>query len=122
MVQLAVNLTPLLTGAQGTLYLISGETVYPLYDLPPSIAGFTSFGISVSDPMADFAIVFPEQTIEGITYGEVASELFNLITNVMVNVTLTPKAVTPPSIVAGSLGLLVAIVAGVFIFTKKKKK
>ncbi|KKL18756.1 hypothetical protein LCGC14_2472350 [marine sediment metagenome] len=126
MVQLAVNLTPLLTGVQGTLYLISGETVYPLYDLPPSIDGFISFGISVSDPMADFAIIFPEQTIEGVTYGETASTFFNLVTNALVNVILTPKADIPPPpevppMTGLGLGLLVAVVAGVFIFGKKKK-
>lgn len=120
MVQLVVNLTPLLTGARGTLYLISGDTVHRIIDLPPSIDGFITFGILVANPNRDFTLIFPEQTLEGITYAEAASGSFNLVTNVLVNVTLTPKAVTPPT-VAAPLGLLLAIVAGAFIFTKKKK-
>ncbi len=120
MVQLVINLTPTLTGVLGTLYLISGETIHRIIDLPPSVDGFISFGVAVSNPNRDFTIIFPEQTIEDITYAEAASESFNLLTNVLVNVTLTPKAVTPPTI--SGLGLLVAIVAGVFFLSKKKKK
>lgn len=118
---LTVNLTPSLTGIRGTLSLISDETVYPLIDLPPSDNGFISTFITVANPELDFAVIFPQQTIEGITYAETASRLFTLITNALINVTLTPKAVTAPPISGLGLGLLLAIVAGAFIFTKKKK-
>ena len=116
---LTVNLTPTLTGVLGTLSLISGETVYPLIELPPSDNGFISVFVTVTDPTVDFAVIFPQQTLEGVTYAETASTVFTLITNVLVNVTLTPKPVIPIPTVSG-LGLLVAIVAGVFIFAKKK--
>lgn len=114
---LTVNLTPPLTGALGTLYLISGETVYPILNLPPSDNGVISTFITVSAPEMDYAVIFPEQTIEGITYDETASTLFNLITNVMIGVTLTPKAVIP--IPMSGLGVLVAVAAALFIFGKK---
>lgn len=115
---LTVNLTPALTGALGTLCLTFEGTVYPLIDLPPSDNGVVSTFIVVTAPESDFFVLFPEQTVEGVTYGEAASSLFNLITNVMVNVTLTPKAVTPIPVPAG-LGILAAIAAAVFIFGKK---
>ena len=114
-----VNLTPPLTGAQGTICFISGETVYPLLDLPPSDYGAISFFIAVSAPELDYAVIFPEQTVDGVTYLETSSELFNLITNVMLNVTLTPKAVTPPPVPV-NIGVLVAVaVAGVLLLGKK---
>ncbi|GAJ03131.1 unnamed protein product, partial [marine sediment metagenome] len=69
-------------------------------------------------PEANYVVIFPQQTIDGITYAEASSELFNLITDVMTGVTLTPKPVTP---VTGSLGILAAVAAVAFILTKKKK-
>ena len=114
---LTVNLTPPLTGVQGTLYFTYEDILEPLLNLPPSIDGVTTVFIAVSAPEADYIVIFPEQTIEGVTYAEASSEFFNLITNVMVGVTLTPKAVIP---VTGSMGILAAVAAAAFILTKKK--
>lgn len=127
MVYIVINLTPLLTGIRGTLSLGAGEVVYPLIDLPPSENGAISVFVTVANPELEYTVIFPEQTIEGVTYSETASQFFTLITNALVNVTLTPKAVTPPPpeippISGLGLGLLVAVIAGVFIFTQKKKK
>lgn len=127
MVYLTVNLSPSLTGVLGTLSLGSGDIIYPLIDLPPSDNGAISAFVGVANPELEFTVIFPEQTVEGVTYGETASEFFDLVTNVLVNVTLTPKAVTPPPPVPPpmpglGLGVLVAFVAGVFILGKKKKK
>jgi len=114
---LTVNLLPPLTGVQGTLYFTYEDIIEPLLNLPPSIDGVTTVFIAVSAPEADYIVIFPEQTIEGVTYAEASSEFFNLITNVMVGVTLTPKAVIP---VTGSMGILAAVAAAAFILTKKK--
>ena len=114
---LTVNLTPPLTGALGTLYLTYEGTIYPIIDLPPSDAGVISTFITVSAPESDYFVLFPEQTVEGIPYAEAASSIFNLITNIMIGVTLTPKAITPLPV--SGLGVLVAVAAALFIFGKK---
>lgn len=114
---ITINLTPLLTGALGTLYLTYEGTVYPILDLPPSENGTISTFIAVSAPEDDYFVLFLEQTVEGVTYAEAASSIFNLITNVMIGVTLTPTAITPPTM--PGLGILVAIAAGVFILSQK---
>ena len=118
---LIVNLLPPLTGVRGTLYFTYEGTVQPLLDLPPSVNGVVTTYIATSAPEADYVVIFPEQTIEGVTYAEASSELFNLITNVMIGVTLQPKEVVPPTPVLGSLGILAAVAAAAFILTKKKK-
>lgn len=94
MVQLTVNLSPPLTGVQSKLHLIVGDAVYPVIDLPPSVNGLISMGISVSSPELDYAVILPEQTIEGVAYREVMSQLFNLVSDVTLNIVLTP--VTEP--------------------------
>ena len=94
MVQLTVNLSPLLTGVKGKLYLAAGEEIYPVIDLPLSQNGVISISIAVSSPELDYAVIFPGQTIEGVTYREIMSPLFNLLTDVTLNMTLTP--VTEP--------------------------
>ena len=100
MVQLTVNLSPPLTGAQSKLHLIVGDAVYPVIDLPPSVNGLISMGISVSSPELDYAVILPEQTIEGVAYREVMSQLFTLISDVTLNIVLTPvtepEPPTPP--------------------------
>jgi len=94
MVRLTVNLSPPLTGVQGSLYLVVGEEIYPVIDLPLSQNGVISISIAVSSPELDYAVIFPGQTIEGVTYREIMSPLFNLLTDVTLNMTLTP--VTEP--------------------------
>ena len=94
MVQLTVNLSPLLTGVQGKLFLVVGEEIYPVIDLPLSVNGLISVSIAVSSPELDYTVIFPGQTIEGVTYREIMSPLFNLVSDVALNVTLTP--VTEP--------------------------
>ncbi len=95
MVQITVNLSPSLTGAQSKLYLVVGDAIYPIIDLPPSQNGVISSSIAVSSPELDYTLIFPEQTIEGIAYVETMSSLFNLISDVVLNMILEP--VTPPT-------------------------
>ncbi len=94
MVQLTVNISPPLTGAQSKLYVVIGETPYPVIDLPPSANGLTRVSIAVSSPHLDYAVIFPAQTVEGVAYVETMSQLFNLISDVALNMILEP--VTPP--------------------------
>ncbi len=54
----------------------------------------TSIDISTSAPELEYAVIFPEQTIEGVTYIETMSKLFNLLSNVTLNMILAP--VTEP--------------------------
>lgn len=114
---LIVNLTPPLTGVYGTLYFTYEGAVEPLMNLPPSVDGVVTTFIATTAPEADYVVIFPQQTIDGITYAEASSELFNLISNAMTSVTLTPKPVIP---VMGSLGILAVIAAVAFFLTKKK--
>lgn len=94
MVQITVNLTPPLTGVEGTLHLVIGEQIYPIINLPLSENGIISGGIAVSSPDLDYAIIIPKQTIDGVTYLETMSTLFNLLSNVNINMILPPE--TPP--------------------------
>ncbi len=94
MVQLTVNLSPSLTGAQSKLYLVVGDAIYPVIDLPPSQNGVIDINITTSSPSLDYAVILPEQTIEGVAYREVMSTLFNLVSDVTLNMVLTP--VTEP--------------------------
>jgi len=116
-VYLIMNLTPPLTGIRGTLYSTYEDILEPFLDLPPSIDGVVTAYIVTSAPEADYVVIFPEQTIEGITYAEASSELFNLISNVMMGVTLRPKAVIA---VLGRIGILAAVASVAFLLTKKK--
>ncbi len=100
MVQLTVNLSPPLTGAQSKLHLVVGDAVYPVIDLPPSANGIINISIGVSSPQLDYAVILPEQTVEGVAYAETMSTIFNLLSNVTLNLTLTPvnepEPPTPP--------------------------
>ncbi|KKM99098.1 hypothetical protein LCGC14_1151290 [marine sediment metagenome] len=128
MVQLTVNLSPPLTGVQSKLHLIVGDAVYPVIDLPPSVNGLISMGISVSSPELDYAVILPEQTVEGVAYLETMSTLFNLLSDVTLSMTLTPvtepEPPTPPippvesllpavaSAIAGTLAVIWGISTG----------
>ncbi len=104
MVQLTINLSPPLTGAQSKLHLIVGDAVYLVIDLPPSVNGLISMGISVSSPELDYAVILPEQTLEGVAYREVMSQLFTLVSDVTLNIVLTPVTEPePPTPTAESL-------------------
>lgn len=101
MVQITVNLSPPLTGAQSKLYLVVGDVVYPVIDLPPSANGIISISIGVSSPDLDYAVIFPAQTVEGVAYLETMSTVFNLLSDVTLNMILEPvtepEPPTPPS-------------------------
>lgn len=98
MVQITVSLTPQLTGVQGKLHMVIGDQIYPVINLPLSENGIISGGIAVSSPELDYAVIIPEQTINGIIYLESMSTLFNLLSNVNLNMILEPKfPPTPPT-------------------------
>ncbi len=103
MVNLTVYLTPELTGALGKLVYIYGDTVYPIINLPASVDGVITSGVAVSSPELDFAVLFLEQTVGGVKYAEVMSSLFNLLSDVNVNVTLEP--LTAPGLIPTTLAL-----------------
>ena len=117
MVRLTVNLMPPLTGVQGKLYLVVGEEIYPIIDLPLSQNGIISVSIAVSSPELDYAVIFPAQTIEGVTYAEVMSPLFNLILDVTLDMTLTGPEPPPAPM---NIGVLVAVAAGLYLLFGKK--
>ncbi len=119
MVILTINLSPPLTGAQSKLYLIIGSEASPLIDLPPTANGVMSASIGVSGPVLDYAVIFPAQTVEGVAYLETMSTLFNLVSDVTLNMTLNPvtepEPPTPPiesplpaiaSAIVGALALI----------------
>ncbi len=101
MVQLTVNLSPPLTGAQSKLYYVIGGEATALIDLPPTANGVMSVNVNVTGPQLDFAVIFPAQTVEGVAYREAMSTLFNLLSDVTLSMTLTPVTeppTTPPTI------------------------
>ncbi len=121
MVILTVNLSPSLTGAQSKLYYVVGGEATAIINLPPSANGVTRASIGVSGPQLDYAVIFPAQTVEGVAYSEAMSQLFNLASDVTLNMTLTPvtepepPTPTPPaesllqavaSVIVGALGVI----------------
>ncbi len=116
MVILTVNLSPPLTGAQSKLYLIIGDEATAIIDLPPSANGVMSISIGVSGPELDFAVIFPAQTVEGVAYLESRSQLFNLVSDITLNMTLTPvtepEPPTPPPTIEYPLPAITSAIAG----------
>ena len=91
---LVINLTPQLTGVIGTLNLVYTGIYYPIFDLPPSVAGIITSEVSVGSPESEYAVVFLETEIDGVRYQATETPLFNLVNAVTIDLTLEP--VTPP--------------------------
>lgn len=114
MVLLTVNLTPPLSGAQGKLYLVYGDNTYPIIDLPFSQEGIITTSIAVSSPQLDYAVILPEQTINGVKYYETMSTLFHLVSNVTISMTLeseTPPPPPPPP--AGEVNIAIPVIVSI---------
>ena len=58
--------------------------------------GNASMSVGTTAPESTYAVVYHKQTIGGVTYREAESPLFNLLTDVEVNLTLTPAEEEPP--------------------------
>ena len=96
MPSLTVYLTPPLTGAKGTLYLVYEGQYFSGLPLPPSVDGLISVGVGTASPSSSYAVVFEEQTIGGVTYRKAESTTFNLLSDVTRYMTLTPTGEEPP--------------------------
>ena len=119
MVQLTVNLSPFLTGAQSKLYIIIGGEATHLIDLPPTENGVMSISIAVSGPQLEYAVIFPAQTIEDVAYLETRSTLFHLVSDVTLSMTLTPVTEpepptppTPPPTIESPLPAIASAITG----------
>ena len=91
---LTINLTPQLSGVIGTFNLVYMGIYYPLLDLLPSDFGLIAVGISVGSPESEFAVTFLETEVDGVRYQATETPLFNLVNDVIIDLTLEP--VTPP--------------------------
>jgi len=96
MVLITVNLTPPVTGAKSKLFLVIGQDVHPIIDLPLSVNGVIDASIGISSPQLDYVIILQEQTIEGVAYFGARSAMFNLVSDVILNMILTPVSPEPP--------------------------
>ncbi len=95
MVLVKVNLTPPVSGIMSKLFLVFGEELYPVIDLPPSSSGVISAGIGIGSPELDYVIIVPSQIVEEVEYREVRTRTFNLLSDVNLNLALDP--VGPPT-------------------------
>ena len=93
---ITINLTPQLTGVIGTLNLVYTGTYYPLLDLTPSEFGVIIGGVSVGSPESEYAVTFLETEIDGIRYQATETPLFNLVSDVSINLTLEPVDAPEP--------------------------
>jgi len=116
MVNLTVYLDPPLTGALAKLYYIVEGIYFHAIDLPTSVDGIINIGIG-ADPTLVYILVFPQQTIGGVTYRETESETFNLLNDVVLYVTLEPvsEPPTPPKPITALLEMVIPLIAGVAI-------
>jgi len=98
MVTLTIRLTPPLTGIAGDLYYIYDENYYYLMPLgETSTNGLIEVTLTTSAPQMEYAVIFPEQTVEDTTIYETGTPRFNLTSNVTLNITLKTEAPpTPP--------------------------
>ena len=96
MVVLTINLTPPLTGVAGDIYYIYDENYYFLMPLAKtSTNGLIEVALGTSAPEMDYAVIFPEQTVEGVTILETGTPRFNLTSDVTLNITLNTE-IPPP--------------------------
>lgn len=63
--------------------------------MPTSVDGIISASVGVTSPSLVYVLVFPEQTIGGVTYRETESARFDLLNDVFLNVVLRPTGVLP---------------------------
>lgn len=96
MVLITVHLTPPVTGAKSKLFLVIGQDIHPIIDLPLSTNGVIEASIGISSPQLDYVIILQEQTIEGVAYFGARSAMFNLVSDVTLNMILTPVSPEPP--------------------------
>ena len=98
MANLTVNLSLPLTGLKGTLYFtyFDGENWKRqwVFDLPDSVDGVVTGYFSDIPAPNEFVVVFPEQTVNGVTYKEAITARFTLVGDIVLSVTLEPT--TPP--------------------------
>jgi len=92
-----INLTPALTGVIGEMWIDFSGQWYYVMPTPASIAGVITVGYDDSSPTIPHKIILPEQTIGGITYLQIETPTFDLLSDPVFNLQLTPKEEPPPN-------------------------
>ena len=112
-----VYLTPPLTGALGKIYLVYEGQRFSSIDLPPTISGAVTVSIGSSDPSSTYVVVYPQQTVGGVTYREAESTTFDLLSDVTRYMALTPigEEPPPPGEAAFPWMLIPPLIAGAFL-------
>ena len=93
MVAITINLSPPLSGVLGSLYLVTGEIYNKIFDLPLTENGVIDADITTGYPELDYIILFPGPTVDGVSYMDAETPLFNLLSAHTFNITLVPVEV-----------------------------
>ncbi len=130
MVNIRVNFTPTLTGIKGEIwvgFLVGGEIVwYYIMDVPPSVDGVMDFGYADGARLSPHRIIFPEQTINGVTYQEARTGDFFTQDDITFNINLTAVEPPPPEIpptkdILPILAVIGVVVAAALIYKRSKR-
>ena len=93
---LTINLTPQLSGVIGTLNLVYTGIYYPIFDLPPSEFGLIDASVAVGSPESEYTVVFLATEVDGILYEANETPLFNLLSDLSIDLTLVPVGSPEP--------------------------
>jgi len=118
---ITIYIDPPRTGILGKLYYIVSGVYYSLTDLPTSIDGVIIAGVGTNYPELTYIVVFPRQTVNGVTYEETKSTTFNLYGDITLEVALIPVAPTTPLTPLSGIVIATQLAVGLgLVFFKRK--